>query len=46
MGGEKGIKKFFAYIKLAKTQTSANKEKELKLYELIKQEKPDRIVYN
>ena len=46
MGGGTGIKKFFAYIKLARNQTAPNKEKELKLYELIKQERPDRIVYN
>ena len=38
MGGGKGIKKFIAYIKLARNQTAPNKEKELKLYELIKQE--------
>ncbi|MDX2443425.1 MAG: glycosyltransferase [Bacteroidales bacterium] len=43
MGGS-GIKKFFAFIKLARNQ--APKEKEFKLYELIKQERPDRIVYH
>ncbi|MCK4357568.1 MAG: glycosyltransferase family 1 protein [Candidatus Cloacimonetes bacterium] len=46
MGGGKGIKKFFAYIKLSINQTAPNKEKEFKLYELIKQERPDRVVYN
>ena len=46
MGGGTGIKKFVAYFKLAINQKPANKEKEFKLYELIKQEKPDRIVYN
>jgi UDP:flavonoid glycosyltransferase YjiC (YdhE family) len=46
MGGGAGIKKFFAYIKLSRNQTTPNKEKEFKLYELIKQERPDRVVYN
>ncbi|MBN1366043.1 MAG: glycosyltransferase [Syntrophaceae bacterium] len=46
MGGGSGIKKFFAIIKLARNQKGASKEKELKLYELVKQERPDRIVYH
>ena len=46
MGGGTGIKKFVAYIKLARNQKPANKGKEFKLYELIKQERPDRVVYN
>jgi len=46
MGGGSGIKKFFAYIKLARNSKAPNKEKEFKLYELIKQERPDRIVYH
>jgi UDP:flavonoid glycosyltransferase YjiC (YdhE family) len=46
MGGGSGIKKFFAYIKLARNSKAPNKEKEVKLYELIKQERPDRIVYH
>lgn len=46
MGGGKGLKKIFAFIKLAMTSTSPNKEKETKLYELIKQERPDRVLYN
>ena len=46
MGGGKGLKKTFAFIKLAMKQTSPNKEKETKLYELIKQERPDRVLYN
>jgi UDP:flavonoid glycosyltransferase YjiC (YdhE family) len=46
MGGRSRIKKFFAYIKLARNQKAPNKEKEFKLYELIKQERPDRIVYH
>jgi UDP:flavonoid glycosyltransferase YjiC (YdhE family) len=46
MGGGKGLKKTFAFIKLAKKQTGPNKEKETKLYELIKQERPDRVLYN
>ena len=47
MGGA-GIKKFFAYIKLMKLALNqkAPQEKEFKLYELIKQERPDRIVYH
>jgi len=46
MGGGSGIKKFFALIKAAtnQNQKGANKEKELKLYELVKQERPDKIV--
>jgi len=47
MGGT-GIKKFFAYIKgirLAQQQ-KIPQEKEMKLYEIIQQEKPDRIVYH
>ena len=46
MGGGTGVKKFIAYFKLVLNQTAANKEKEFLLYKLIKQEKPDRIVYN
>lgn len=46
LGGGKGLKKIFAFIKLALNQTGPNKEKETKLYELIKQERPDRILYN
>ena len=46
MGGGKGLKKTFAFIKLAMKQTGPNKEKETKLYELIKQERPDRVLYN
>ena len=46
MGGGSGIKNFFAIIKLARNQKGAGKEKELKLYELVKQERPDRIVYH
>jgi len=46
LGGGKGIKKSFAYIKLAINQKNPNKEKENKLYELIKHERPDRVVYN
>jgi len=47
MGGS-GIKKFFAYIKLMRLAQSQKipQEKELKLYELVKQERPDRIVYH
>jgi UDP:flavonoid glycosyltransferase YjiC (YdhE family) len=46
MGGGSGVKKFFAIIKLARNQKGATKEKELKLYELVKQESPDRIVHH
>ena len=47
MGGS-GIMKFFASIKLMKLAQNqkAPQEKEFKLYELIKQERPDRIVYH
>jgi UDP:flavonoid glycosyltransferase YjiC (YdhE family) len=46
--GGSGIKKFFASIKLMKLAQSQKvpQEKEFKLYELIKQERPDRIVYH
>jgi len=46
--GGSGIKKFFAWIKLIKLARNqeVQKEKEIKLYELIKQERPDRIVYH
>jgi UDP:flavonoid glycosyltransferase YjiC (YdhE family) len=46
--GGSGIKKFFASIKLMKLAQNqkAPQEKEFKLYELIKQERPDRIVYH
>ncbi len=47
MGGS-GIKKFFAWIKLIKLASNQKvaQEKEFKLYELIKQERPDRILYH
>ncbi|MCJ7801268.1 MAG: glycosyltransferase, partial [Candidatus Marinimicrobia bacterium] len=47
MGGS-GIKKFFAYIKLMRLAQSQKvpQEKEYKLYELVKQERPDRILYH
>jgi len=46
--GGAGIKKFFAYIKLMNLAQNqkAPEEKEFKLYDLVKQEKPDRIVYH
>ena len=47
MGGSgSGLKKFIAYIKLAKSQTEINKELINKQYDLIESEIPDRIVYN
>ena len=46
LGGGKGLRKIFAFIKLAMNSTGPNKEKEIKLYELIKKEKPDRVLYN
>jgi len=46
LGGGKGLKKILAYLKLAIKQKQPNKEKEIKLYEIIKKEKPDRVVYN
>jgi len=47
MGGS-GIKKFLAFVKLMKHAQSEKipQEKEIKLYELVKQEKPDRILYH
>jgi sterol 3beta-glucosyltransferase len=46
--GGSGIKKFFAFIKLMRLaqKQKAPQEKEIKLYELVKQEKPDRILYH
>jgi len=46
MGGKSHLRKFIAYIKLARDEKAANEEKELKLYQLIKQEEPDRILYH
>ena len=46
MGGGTGMKKYIAFYKLATQSTSANKEKELLLYELILKEQPDKILYN
>jgi len=46
MGGGQLLKKTLAFIKLAMLQKSPNKEKETKLYQLIKQERPDRVLYN
>ena len=46
LGGGKGLKKIFAFIKIATKSTGPNKEKETKLFELIKQERPDRVLYN
>ena len=46
--GGSGIKKFFAIIKLMKLaqKQKITQEKEIKLYELVQQEKPDRILYH
>jgi len=41
-----GLKKFFAYITLARKSTDINKELINTQYELIESENPDRIVYN
>jgi len=47
MGGNaSGLKKFLAYVRLAKNQTEANKELTDKQYKIIASENPDRIVYN
>jgi len=47
MGGSgSGLKKFLAYIKLARNQIDANKKIVNKQYELIESEIPDRILYN
>jgi len=45
-GSASGIKKFLAYVKLARNQTEINKELVNKQYELIESEIPDRIVHN
>jgi len=46
--GGSGIKKFFAFIKLMilAQKQKIPQEKEIKLYELVKQEKPDRILFH
>lgn len=47
MGGSgSGLKKFLAYIRLARKQADINKELVYKQHELIENEQPDRIVYN
>ena len=46
MGGGSRMKKSIAIFKLALNSTTANKEKESLLYELILKEKPDKILYN
>ena len=46
MGGGTGLKKIIAIYKFTRNSTRANKEKESLLYELIQQEKPDKILYN
>jgi len=45
-GGGRGLKKFFAYIRLARNQTEINKELVFRQYDLIESEDPDRVVYN
>lgn len=47
MGGA-GFKKFFAYFKAIRVAMKQNvhKEKEFKLYEIVKRERPDRIVHH
>jgi len=45
-GDSSGLKKMFAYVRLAGKQTEANKEMIYRQYELIESENPDRIVYN
>jgi len=47
MGGSaSGLKKFIAYVRLARNQTEINKELIHKQYEIIESEVPDRIIYN
>jgi len=47
LGGEgSGLKKIFAYTRLARNQTEINKELVNKQCEIIKRENPDRIVHN
>ena len=45
-GGGSGLKKFFAFVKLAIWQRKINKELVSKQYEIIERERPDRIVHN
>lgn len=45
-GSSSGLRKYWAYIKVASKQTEANKELVHKQYELIESQNPDRIVYN
>ena len=45
-GKSSGLRKFWAYIKLASKQTEINKELVNAQYELIESQNPDRIIYN
>ncbi len=45
-GSNSGLKKFWATIRLAKHQTEINKELVFKQFDIVKNEKPDRVVYN
>lgn len=45
-GSGSGLKKFWAYLKLAGKQNEINKELVHKQYQLIERVNPDRIVYN
>ena len=46
MGGGSGPEKLLATLKLARNQTDANKQLVHRQYEIVRREKPDRIVYN
>jgi UDP:flavonoid glycosyltransferase YjiC (YdhE family) len=45
-GSGSGFKKFIANIRLAKSSTGINKKLVIRQYEIIKNEKPDRVLYN
>jgi len=45
-GGGSGLKKFIAYVRVAKNQTEVNKEMVFKQFEIVQNLKPDRILYN
>ncbi len=46
MGGSTGLRKLFSLISLSRESSQTNKELIFKQYEIIKKERPDRILYN
>jgi sterol 3beta-glucosyltransferase len=46
MGGSTGLRKLFSIISLSRESSQTNKELIFKQYEIIKKERPDRILYS